>query len=143
MKKITFILFLTLFSSAYAQYAPKDWQVREIDGSFELALKSAQGISSEMTVMAGEPKLLSVKKYGSDVVAIVYSAGQSGTTVLVESLYALLYNTKSKKFLGDFPVEYKVSSGAPYTFDQPVWKIEGNSLRIIDENSNIDAEVKL
>lgn len=139
------ILILTILSghSALAQVAPKDWQISREESTYSLKLKSDNGVSSSLTVMSGEPKILSVKKYGSDIVAIIYDAGVAGTSVLVQNTYALLYNTSSKKFLGDYPVEYKVSSGAPYTFDQPVWKVEGNSLRIIDENSNIDAKIKL
>ncbi len=139
------ILILTILSSysALAQVAPKDWQISREESTYSLKLKSDNGVSSSLTVMSGEPKILSVKKYGNDIVAIIYDAGVAGTSVLVQNTYALLYNTSSKKFLGDYPVEYKVSSGAPYTFDQPVWKVEGNSLRIIDENSNIDAKIKL
>lgn len=142
MKSIL-ILAILVSANIMAQVSPKDWQVSREESSYLLKLKSDAQVTSELTVMSGEPKILSVKKYGKEVVAIVYDAGVAGTSVLVQNTYALLYNTKSKKFLGDFPLEYKVNSGAPYTFDQPVWKVEENSLRIIDENSNIDAKIKL
>lgn len=142
MKSIL-ILAILISANIMAQVSPKDWQVSREESSYLLKLKSDAQVTSELTVMSGEPKILSVKKYGKEVVAIVYDAGVAGTSVLVQNTYALLYNTKSKKFLGDFPLEYKLNSGAPYTFDQPVWKVEENSLRIIDENSNIDAKIKL
>ncbi len=143
MKKLLILIAITFSSTLLAQMATTDWKVAEQDGVFEAQLIGSEDIKTELTVMSGEPKVLKIEKLSQDVIAVIYHAGVSGTSVLVESSYALLYNTKSKKFLGDFPLEYKVSGDAPYTFDQPVWKVEGNSLRIIDENSDIDAKIKL
>ena len=126
-----------------AQMQVNDWKLTTQDGYSEISLVKKPSVIAEASMLGGEQKILEVRKFSPKVVVIVYKAGISGTSVLVESTYGLLYNIESQKFLGDYPLRYKTQSDAPYTFEQPSWKVEGNSLKISDANSDIEVTIAL
>lgn len=65
-----------------------------------------------------------------EIYLITYYAGQPGTSELVNTYYALIYNAMKKTILGHYPYSYK-SSRANYS---PEWIFEDNRIVITGED---------
>ena len=63
---------------------------------------------------------------------ITYYAGQPGTSELVDTYYALIYNDKKKILLGQYPYSYK-SARNDYS---PKWLFGENQILIEEEGAN-------
>ena len=68
-------------------------------------------------------------------------AGSAGTTDIVTSYRAVLFNSKLKKYIGDIPIKYE--SQLNKKIKQPVIIIEENTLTTYDENSGLRDKIVL
>lgn len=142
MKSLITTLFMLITLSAWAQESKTDWKLVVSAEEAFISLARDSQIRSDVTINSGEQKILEVKILAPDIALIVYSSGVAGTKVEVEVIHGLIYNISTKEFLGDHPYQYK-SKSSPYTLDQPVWKVEGKSLKITDVNTDTDVSIAL
>jgi hypothetical protein len=137
------LIFALLGTVSWAQDKVSDWEVRTVDGAPELFGKFDKNPSSELTITSGAPRLLGTKKFGENLIAIIYDSGSAGTSTVVTIQYAILYNRKDKSFVGDYPYLYRQEGKSAYKVDQPEWKIKAGELIIKDVNLDLNAKVKL
>lgn len=142
MKNIILTLLFAISLPLSAQSQKSDWKLIQSEEGAHIELASQADIQSEITQNSGTPKIVEVKSLAPNIMAIIYTSGFAGTRVQVEVIQALIYNTESQKFLGDYAYQYK-SASSPYTLDQPSWKVEGKSLKISDANTDVDVSIDL
>jgi hypothetical protein len=137
------MLFTTiLLCCGITQARLSDWTIILHKNSPKLTLKSNPKINIELDVLSQGYKLLAEKKY-KHLRLIQYGAGAAGTFTIVEAFRTAVYNTKTKKFLGEFPHKYVQQNrpkGTP-PLTQPQWIFHKNTLRVIDNNTNLDVSL--
>ena len=144
MKKLLLILIIgaSLSGNLQAQSKSNDWKIERHGDEANLVLASDEEVKIELTVNSGVQKILEVKKMGQKLLAVIYSTGMAGTHVPVEVIQAAVFNPETRQFLGDYPYQYK-SNSAPYKLDQPIWKLDEKSLKIMDENTDLNISINL
>jgi hypothetical protein len=140
MKKI--IAFL-LFSSTLC-FALEPWLVVEREGKFFLS-QQATGFTKivEIESVGGIPQFLKEKKLNDDYTLLIYNAGEAGTSKIYKTHQAAIYNHHTHKNLGVYPYRYFQNNQELPALYQPVWKLEGNRLQIIDAPNSLDVTIEL
>jgi hypothetical protein len=141
MKKLIFILLFIPYLTTNADI--KDWKIVGEEGDFWLQSTSDSKTKNLITKRTGESKVIKTKDVGKDHEIIVYYTGMAGTFKLVDIYYAQIFNKKSKKFLGDYPWEYKSQNNPNEKLPQPKWEIGTKSISISDEQTSIQKVIQL
>ena len=141
MKKLIFILLFIPYITTNADI--KDWKIVGEEGDFWLQSTSDSKTKNLITKRTGESKVIKTKDVGKDHEIIVYYTGMAGTFKLVDIYYAQIFNKKSKKFLGDYPLEYKSQNNPNEKLPQPKWEIGTKSISISDEQTSIQKVIQL
>ncbi len=143
------ICLLTLFLLAYTSLTfssvdevKKQWRVhtnKESDWPlYWLVNTEHPELKQEMflagPIAGGRPwidKIIEVDQ-NKGIYLITYYAGQPGTSELVDTYYALIYNDTKKSLLGQYPYRY-ISDRYDYS---PKWMFEENRILITEEGGD-------
>ena len=75
-----------------------------------------------------------VKK--QNIALLIYFSGSAGTGEVVDIYRTVIFNTKSKKFYGDFP--FRVTSSLPgKSWPDTVFTFKDQSFTVVDANTNL------
>lgn len=138
----TCILFLLFFSLTSAMADVKDWSIVKEKGDFWLQYKDSKKLKALITKRTGESKVIKTVPAGKNHEVIVYYTGMAGTSKLVDIYYAIIFDKKNKKFLGDYPWKYE-GHDQKAKLPQPVWVFKKEKIEIKDEQTDLDTKVDL
>ncbi|TNF02588.1 MAG: hypothetical protein EP326_03050 [Deltaproteobacteria bacterium] len=141
MKK--FFIWILFIPFIAASAGVGDWKIVGEEGDFWLQSTTDSKTKNLITKRTGESKVISTKDVGEDHEIIVYYTGMAGTFKLVDIYYAQIFNKKTKKFLGDYPWEYKSQNNPDEKLPQPKWEIGTKSISISDEQTTIQKVIQL
>jgi len=141
MKKLLLLIFVMVSFSGIASV--KDWKIVGTDGDFWLQHTTDKNVKNPITKRTGKSSVVETKDVGPHHEIIIYYTGMAGTFKLVDIYYAQIFNKKTKKFLGDYPWEYKGHDNTPLEVPQPKWEIGKDSISISDEQTALKTVVKL
>jgi len=136
------IIFILILSSNLC--FGQEWQATESDGFFYLKNNTDEQLSCEITSVGGMPKFESVILIEKlkPVVLLKYFAGSSGTFIIIDEYWVVIYDPKTRKCHGDFPYQYLIHSDDKI-IDQPKWTFSATSIRIVDEESSLDRNIEI
>ncbi|MDD0854080.1 hypothetical protein HBN50_13285 [Halobacteriovorax sp. GB3] len=134
------LLFTLCFLISFQTLA-NDWYIQDKDGFFLLTSKEDKEHYYQLRDVGGGPEFQQVEILRGDIVKLIYNAGTAGTSAPISMIRAIVYNTKTKKFLGDYPLAYR--SVMKMSFEQPQWQIKENILYVSDSNYDEIWTIKL
>lgn len=137
MKKYLTI-FILFTSVAFSQ--TKNWKVIVFNDNFYIENQDKKSLRHKLISSGGEPKFHEVVVKTNRVSLIVYYSGSAGTSTIVKSYRALVWDNKIKDFRGDFPYKSISNSGK---FPQPQWTFEAGKIKIFDPESDFRKTIKL
>lgn len=107
------------------------WKIVSIDSNFYL---DSEVFNKNILIDSSrvDPEIKEVNNH-KNLQIIVYYVGMVGDRNIHDVYHAVVFDTKEKVFLGNFPYKYVAKTGA-YMVDQPVWKFAENKLTIKDKN---------
>ena len=129
---------LALMASAPVFAKPK-WKVLST-GEQQFVLQNLEDKKlrhSIMPTLPGSPRYIGkTKTKKTGIVLLIYLSGSAGTSALVDIYRAVVFNTNSKKFYGDFP--FKIQSPNPrqswpdtiFTFYKDFFTVEDSSTNL-------------
>lgn len=130
---------LILFTFTTLALANTGWQISRDKDDNSVVTNKTRNITSPLTHLGGEQKILEIKTINDSIDLIIYKAGTAGTYKIVTLYYALILNKKTNKILGDYP--YKVIAEKPNKISQPKWTFQPGSISIFDINTNTKKEI--
>ena len=112
-----FLAQLTLASPAFGSdkkplgYEKSDWDIYEDRYGKYLGLKKVQLKMIKMYTLSGEVSLLKVEhpEEAPHLSIVHYYAGAAGTSQIVRSYRAVVYDTKTQTFLGQAPIKHELN----------------------------------
>ncbi len=140
MKKIILLTSILFFSSVFATKV-SDWTIINIDGKSWLSSKSNKDLKAVITKRTGENKVTEVRPVGNDYELIIYYSGAAGTYHMIDIYYAIIFNKKNNKFIGDYPYKYRSQQGKKVT--NPKWDITDKEITITDAQTDLHKVVSL
>lgn len=147
MKTIIFIILSLIstsqvFSREYGDLL-KDWKVVVGENNYYIQKFDLETRMYKITSIGGEPKVekLMKKDESPGIIYVIYYAGSAGTSHIVTSYRAVVFDLKKNKFLGD--VAYKYESQQKKKVYQPSWKYEDGKLIVEDESFNTKKVIPL
>jgi hypothetical protein len=139
-----FVLMMAFYIFANPAFAKlEDWELLSYrEAGHNLRLKAKPEIYIEVQADPSGPKLLSAKNNDkhANIEMIDYVAGEFGTSEITEITRRVLFNTKTQKILGDFPLKY-VIKGAKKKAKQPLWKNTTAGIEIYDPETQATDKV--
>lgn len=115
------------------------WEIVSEDQSFYLKLKNESKKMVEIEGRGQSPVLEKIEcEKKSGLCLVVFYIGESGTSRIVKQWNAVVYNSKTGFFEGEFP--YKYEDGNHY-YPQPKFQFLKNKLQISDESSGTQKEI--
>lgn len=136
MKKGIFMKYLLVFLlSVSLQASDESWSIQKEASGYSIKSGSISYKLEEINVV---PKIIETKKYGSRFEAVVYFSNSVGTSVMIDEYYAALFDHKEKRFIGSYPYLYKPINPKHSVDDQPVWKFDGKTLNILEDELGIN-----
>lgn len=141
MKKLLLVVLVLVSVSGFTSV--NDWKIIGSDGDFWLQHTKDKTVKNPITKRTGKSSVLETKDVGPHHEIIIYYTGMAGTFKLVDIYYAQIFNKKTKKFLGDYPWEYKGQNNTNLNVHQPKWEIGKDSISISDEQTALKTVVKL
>lgn len=148
MKMIIFLLFL--FSTQAEPIVPSVKQFKLIQrennkfylikkrdiSKINLLVKEEKKLEIiELNVSGSKARLITISTLNkaANLYCVIYSAGESGTSLIVEEHRCALYNTELMRFEGDFPFQYlPKTKDSSIRLSQPEYKVENKKLKIFD-----------
>jgi hypothetical protein len=121
---------------AFALSTFGDWELVQFKGRGNfLRMKSHPLIQLEVAADPNGARITKVEplKQNKKILVISYDAGEFGTSQILQVEKAALYDTRARKFLGNFALSYS-ENGAKIE-DQPLWTASLNELRVYDPMS--------
>lgn len=124
MKKITTILTLIFLSLSFSHltlakgvnkkalgYKASDWDIYSDDYGKYLGLKKVKMKMIKIESLSGSAKIVRVEhpKEAPYLSVIHYDAGSAGTSKIIHSFRAVVFNTRTQTFLGQAAVKYESS----------------------------------
>ncbi|MBT3585801.1 MAG: hypothetical protein HN509_12925 [Halobacteriovoraceae bacterium] len=140
MRKLIVVFFVICTPLSALPAIGKEWRVTVFMDHFFLQKLSNKKLMKKIKSVGGRPRFERVilnKK--SKVQLLVYFAGTAGTSFMVETYRAVIFDTNSKKFLGDFPFAYKGSK----KIKQPRWIFDKGHISIDVDDINLHKRIKL
>ena len=113
------------------------WEIKEDDNGYFIKNRLDR---SYLVVLGGKPEIKTIKKK-DPLEIIIYDAGETGTSAIIQADYALVYHSKKKKILGTYPYKYVEKTPHKKKLSQPKWDFKQNELTIKDENSNVEETI--
>ncbi|EPZ51386.1 hypothetical protein M902_2731 [Bacteriovorax sp. BAL6_X] len=140
MKKLLLISTIILQTIAFAGVS--DWSIVNIKGDFWLKKKDSKTLKAKITKRTGKSKVTETKSVGENYELIIYYSGSAGTFQLIDIYYAVIFDKKKNQFLGDYPWAYKAQE-ASKKVDNPKWDISEKSIKIIDQQTDLNKTIEL
>ena len=136
MLKIILLSLVFFFTSVQAQEFD-GWKIVKVEGDqFSLQKKGMRFLLEEGNV---KQTLKKVKRF-KNLLIIIFHQSTNGTSFMVDTYDAVVFDWKKEKFLGEFT--YKHIPVTEHTQEMlspwPKWIYNKNHLRIIDEDSDVD-----
>lgn len=151
MKTLSVLVFLASSISIHPKALPFEasdfYIVQRANNKFYLLKKRKESINLakvsenrvqifELNVTGKKASVLLVREIPEHdgLYCIVYSAGESGTSTIIQENRCALYNNNVRRFEGDLPFEYIVKkTKSKKGYPQPVYFIEKGELKVKED----------
>jgi hypothetical protein len=138
------VLSASSFSEAKVQVKAEQFKVKILNGNQRYIIKrDKELIAMQVPVVKGAGEIINVlhKKQFPNVHFVVYRAGQSGTSQIVEIYRAAVWSPEKNEFIGDIPFK-KVTPKDKKIISDIKWTFEKGDLVVKEEGYSTD-RVKL
>ena len=119
------------------------WNVVPMENNrFILENMNNKSLRHEIRSQGSTPRYMGLHRVNKqDVVLLIYFSGSSGTSDVVDIYRTLVFNTKSKKFYGDFP--FRVESALPgKSWPDTVFTFKKHHFMVSDPNTGLKKTIK-
>lgn len=141
---LSFVLIMG-FVAPVAKAGEGDWEVFKYRGGKSvLRLKNTPTINVELYSDGNEPKILSAKPHDkfAHIEIITYNAGEFGTSQIIRRTHAVIYNTRTKAILGEFPLKLEALNGKDQP-KQPKWTVRGRTILVDDPETEVQSKISV
>jgi hypothetical protein len=150
--KLTRILIGALSIPFFISFSPSseaklsDWEIVKIKGASTLRLKKNQKSKVALISDPSGAKLISTNlhKAHPHIELIHYYAGEHGTSQILKLYYAVIYDTKTKKILGNLPEKVEAVGLRPDEQPaQPAWSETSDKIIVYDPETELNTEISI
>lgn len=117
-------------------FAGADWKVSEDNDNIRI---EKNGYIGNLSLGNARPKVIKEITMGSRLIVLVHNS-TSGTSVMLREIQGVIFDKKTKKFLGTYPFQYQPETQGSEIKDvyQPTWIVEDEKIRIQDKDLGIN-----
>jgi len=120
-------------------------KVTESQGEFIAITRLLPAFPIPLYSSGGVPRVLKWKRFENQptgILVLLYDSGDAGTSAIYQINRAAVINWNTKTVVGDEIYSYIAKGGAP-RFTQPVWRFEGDTVRISEHKGAKDLVIDL
>lgn len=146
MKHLLVLLFSITSFNIFADTG--DWEVVIIDGQSVVQHKQNPSIQRETFRARPGSEIVKVLPVEGNInyEIIVYFSEVAGTSTMIKSERAMIFDKNEQKLIGDFPWSYEtldLEPGESETYPQPQWDISAGQIKIEDESVGLEETISI
>jgi len=129
-------IIILLGAISISLFAGADWKVSENNEEIKI---EKNGYLGSLSSGNASPKVIKEITMGNRLIVLVHNS-TSGTSVMLREIQGVIFDKKTKKYLGTYPFQYQPETQGSEVGDvyQPTWTVEDNKVRINDKDLGVN-----